>query len=251
MAEIPNFLEGTAFGVLNDILSAFHSNEGYAQPNRYEVLILPPAKLGGGNQTNIFSGLERQGDTRNISLRAQSVNLPGRNLATSNDTNIYGPEREIVEGVTFADEISIDFQASSSLNERVFFENWQRQAFNEQTFNIGYYRDYTGFMEVYLLDQQDRRRYGLRMEEVFPKTITASNLNYQPATEILKTNVQFTFRKWTNLDENQTGRDVFGRIFNTVIRSVERNISRNIFLTLRQMSVKQYVGFYCYRQDVV
>ena len=80
---IPNFLEAGAFGILNDILSGFHDNNGYAQPNRYEVLILPPAKLGGGNQTNIFSGLERQGDTRSISLRAQSVNLPGRNLATS------------------------------------------------------------------------------------------------------------------------------------------------------------------------
>ncbi len=225
---VAQFLEGTAFGVLNDVLSAFHSNEGYALPNRYEVLILPPAKIGGGNQENIFANKERGGNIQNISLRAESVVLPGRTLTTSTDSNIYGPDREIVEGVTFADEISIDFQASSSLNERVFFENWQRQAFNEQTFNIGYYNDYIGSMEIYLLDQQDRRRYGLRMEEVFPKTITASNLNYQPATEILKTNVQFTFRKWTNLDENQTGRDVFGRIFNTVIRSVERNISRNV-----------------------
>jgi len=225
---VAQFLEGTAFGVLNDVLSAFHSNEGYALPNRYEVLILPPAKIGGGNQENIFANKERGGNIQNISLRAESVVLPGRTLTTSTDSNIYGPDREIVEGVTFADEISIDFQASSSLNERVFFENWQRQAFNEQTFNIGYYNDYIGSMEIYLLDQQDRRRYGLRMEEVFPKTITASNLNYQPASEILKTNVQFTFRKWTNLDENQTGRDVFGRIFNTVIRSVERNISRNV-----------------------
>jgi len=225
---VAQFLEGTAFGVLNDVLSAFRSNEGYALPSRYEVLIIPPAKIGGGNQENIFANKERGGNTQNISLRAESVILPGRTLTTSTDSNIYGPDREIVEGVTFADEISVDFQASSGLDERVFFENWQRQAFNEQTFNIGYYRDYIGFMEVYLLDQQDRRRYGLRMEEVFPKTITASNLNYQAAAEILKTNVQFTFRKWTNLDTNQTGNNVSNRIFNTVIRSVERNISRNL-----------------------
>tara|TARA_Y100000389_G_scaffold17141_1_gene15007 strand:+ start:351 stop:1058 length:708 start_codon:yes stop_codon:yes gene_type:complete len=232
---VAQFLEGTAFGVLNDVLSAFRSNEGYALPSRYEVLIIPPAKIGGGNQENIFANKERGGNTQNISLRAESVILPGRTLTTSTDSNIYGPDREIVEGVTFADEISVDFQASSGLDERVFFENWQRQAFNEQTFNIGYYRDYIGFMEVYLLDQQDRRRYGLRMEEVFPKTITASNLNYQAATEILKTNVQFTFRKWTNLDTNQTGNNVSNRIFNTVIRSVERNISRNLPRTLNRL----------------
>ena len=225
---IAQFLEGTAFGVLNDVLSAFRSNEGYALPSRYEIVINAPAKIGGGNQENIFLNKERGSDSRTISLRAESVILPGRTLTTSTDSNIYGPDREIVEGVTFADEISIDFQASSGLNERVFFENWQRQAFDEKTFNIGYYRNYIGSMEVYLLDQQDRRRYGLRMEEVFPKTITASNLNYQAAAEILKTNVQFTFRKWTNLDANQTSTDVTGRIFNTVIRGVERNISRNV-----------------------
>ena len=187
---------------------------------------------GDGNLRNWWTKEDRDNfDKRTAQLANQYSQyevLPGRTLTTSTDSNIYGPDREIVEGVTFADEISIDFQASSGLNERVFFENWQRQAFNEQTFNIGYYRNYIGSMEVYLLDQQDRRRYGLRMEEVFPKTITASNLNYQAATEILKTNVQFTFRKWTNLDANQTGTDVTGRIFNTVIRGVERNISRNV-----------------------
>ena len=159
---IAQFLEGTAFGVLNDVLSAFRSNEGYALPSRYEIVINAPAKIGGGNQENIFLNKERGSDSRTISLRAESVILPGRTLTTSTDSNIYGPDREIVEGVTFADEISIDFQASSGLNERVFFENWQRQAFNEQTFNIGYYRNYIGSMEVYLLDQQDRRRYRCR-----------------------------------------------------------------------------------------
>ena len=39
---IARFLEGTAFGVLNDILSTFHSEDGYAVPNRFEVLITRP-----------------------------------------------------------------------------------------------------------------------------------------------------------------------------------------------------------------
>ena len=42
MADIAKFLEGGAFGVLNDILSTFHSEDGYAEPNRFECLILPP-----------------------------------------------------------------------------------------------------------------------------------------------------------------------------------------------------------------
>jgi len=225
---VASFLEGTAFGVLNDILSGFRSNEGYALPNRYEVIIQPPAKLGGGGQENIFNNSERGANVRDISMRVESVVLPGRTLTTSTESNVYGPNREIVEGVTYADDISIDFQASSGLDERVFFENWQKQAFNEKTWNIGYYRDYVGSMEIYLLDRQDVRRYGLKMWEVFPKTIAATTLTAAEATEIIKTNVSFTFRYWTNIDQNQQGPDIMGRIFETVINSAERNISRNI-----------------------
>ena len=39
MAVLPRFLEGAAFGVLNDILSGFRTNEGFARPNHYEVII--------------------------------------------------------------------------------------------------------------------------------------------------------------------------------------------------------------------
>jgi hypothetical protein len=229
MAEIPKFLEGGAFGVINDILAGFHDDNGYAQPNRYEVLILPPAKLGGGNQTNIFSGMERQSDTRSISLRAQTVNLPGRNLATSNDTNIYGPQREVVEGVTYAEDIAIDFQSSSQLSERVFFENWQRQAFNEKTWNVGYYNDYVGEIQIFVLDKQDKRRYGLKLWEVFPKTIGGNQLSYGDNDTLMLTNVSFSFRYWTSLDQNQNPDiNIFDRITETVISTAERNISRNI-----------------------
>ena len=225
---VASFLEGTAFGVINDILSGFRSNEGYALPNRYEVIIQPPAKLGGGGQENIFNNSERGANVRDISMRVESVVLPGRTLTTAQEANVYGPDREIVEGVTYADEIAIDFQASSGLDERVFFENWQKQAFNEKTWNIGYYKDYIGSMQIYLLDRQDVRRYGLKLWEVFPKTITANTLTAAEATEIIKTNVSFSFRYWTNLDQNQQGPDIMGRIFETVVNSAERNISRNI-----------------------
>jgi hypothetical protein len=229
MAGIPKFLEGAAFGILNDILAGYRDDNGYAQPNKYEVMIFPPAKRGGGNNTNMFSGMERQTDLRKLSLRAQSVNLPGRNLSTSNDTNIYGPEREIVEGVTYAEEISIDFQASSELTERVFFENWQRQAFNETTWNIGYYNDYVGSMEIYILDKQNKKRYGIKLHDVFPKTIGANSLAYDANDTLMLTSISFSFRYWTSLDQNQNpGTNIFDRVLETAVNTAERNITRNI-----------------------
>jgi len=232
MAEIPNFLEAGAFGILNDILAGYRDDNGYAQPNRFEVLIFPPSKLGGGTNLDVFAGLERRGgknDLEKISLRAQDINLPGRNLATSQDTNIYGPSREVVEGVTYAEEISVQFQASSQLSERVFFENWQRSAFNEKTWNIGYYNDYIGSMEIYVLDRKDKRRYGIKLWEVFPKTIGANALSYGDNDTIMLTPVNFSFRYWTSLDQTNNPKiNIFGRVLETTLNVAERNISRNI-----------------------
>ena len=63
---------------------------------------------------------------------------------------------------------------------------------------------------------------------MFPKTITATDLTAAEATEIIKTNVSFSFRYWINIDQNQQAPDIMGRIFETVVNSAERNISRNI-----------------------
>ena len=229
MAGLPNFIEGAAFGVLNAVLAGFRDNNGFAQPNRYEIIIIPPAKIGGGGNENIFNNQERQSDLRKISLRASTVTLPGRNLSTAQESNVYGPDREIVEGVTYADDISMSFQASSGLDERVYFENWQRQAFNEKTWNIGYYKDYTGEIEIYVLDKQDQKRYGIKLWEVFPKTIGATELSYGAMDEIILLPVSFTFRYWTSLDQNQNPQISLGdRIFNTVVNAAEREITRNI-----------------------
>ena len=242
--EIPNFLEGGAYGLLNDVLSMFQGNDGYAQPNRYEVIILPPSggklNIGGGNNQNIFASLMQtqssSNDLRQLSLRAGNVTLPGRNLATSEEGNIYGPNREIVEGVTYADDISISFQASNDLKERVFFENWQKLAFNETSWNMGYYWDYVGTIEIYMLDRQDQKRYGIKLWEAFPKTIGANELAYDSNDQLMLTPISFTFRYWTSLDQNQNpGGNIFDKMTETVVNVAERNLTRNIPRVLNRL----------------
>lgn len=242
MAILPNFLEGTAIGVLNDVLSAFHSNEGYASPNRYEVNLFPPStgKLGVASSimntaASVIGQSPQGGDARGIGLRCESVTLPGINLATATDSNIYGPTRDIVEGVTYAEEVAMSFSASSDLEERVFFENWQRAAFDPQTWNVGYYKDYTGFVDIYLLDKQDQRRYGLKLWDVFPKSINGSELSYGSNNENLKITVNMSFRYWTPLDQNQEGPNIMNNIIDTVANGVSRQILSNIPKVLRRL----------------
>ena len=54
-------LEGTAYGVINEVLSGFRSDSGYAKPSRYEVTLNPPSGGRGkssGLNTNLISAQE-------------------------------------------------------------------------------------------------------------------------------------------------------------------------------------------------
>ena len=211
---LARFIEGTAFGVLNDVLSMFHSEDGYATPNRFEVLITRPGSSASEN--------------RQVSMRCESVNLPGRNLNSATDSNIYGPTREIVNGVTYAEDITMTFQAGSGLEERVFFEEWQALAFDERSWNVSYYNDYISTVDVYVLDRQDNRRFGLKLHEAFPKTIAGTDLSQSANNELVKISVTFSFRYWTTLDIDRQRPSLTDKIFDTITTGVERQISSNL-----------------------
>ncbi len=182
-----NAASGPAFGLLNEVLSEFRSRDGIARPARYEVVIGSPPRLATDNR-----------GARNVSLKCESISFPGRNIDTTTDTNIYGPTREIASGFSFGD-ITATFQCGSDMNEKIFFENWQEASFNINSWAMRFYKEYVGEIRIFLLDEQDQRRYGVKLWECFPKTIAEQSLNYATINEQLKLSVTFSYRYWTDL----------------------------------------------------
>ena len=224
-------LEGSAYGVLNEILAEFRSDDGYALPSRYEVVILPPQGTRGqpkGALNNVFSKVMEEntgeGTTRKVGLQCESISFPGRNLDTTDDSNIYGPIRDIVNGYSYADITGV-FRCSSDMREKTFFETWQRLAYNPQTWSMGYYDGYVGGLEIHQLDQKDKRRYGVQLIECFPKTIAAQSLTATTASDVQKLSVTFSYRYWKNLtDEADLPKPLLDRIEEVVVNSAERQI---------------------------
>ena len=208
-----SFPEPTAANNLATAVATLHAENGYAVPNRFEVIILAP--------------LPNYAKQRDVSLRCESVLLPGRNLNTLTDGNPYGPTREVVDGVTYAEDIAMTFQASSGLDERVFFEEWQELAFNKQTWNVGYYNDYVSTVEIYMLNRQDERRYGIKLIEAFPKTIAGTDLTQATSSEIIRTSVTFSFRYWETLDIQRQPPNPTDKTYDIAVNTVERNITAN------------------------
>ena len=190
MAVNPLFSEETAFGVLNNFLSEYHDKNGYALPSRYEVLVYPPPMH------------PNPSAARNVSIRVEAIDMPGRALNTSLDTNMYGIAPQIVDGITFGGTINLTIQTSADLEERLFFESWQELAWNKLTWNVGYYEDYIGSIDIYILDINNNRRYGVNVFECFPKEVVPAPLSYNQATEIIKTSVTMQYKYWETLDSN-------------------------------------------------
>ena len=232
-----DFIEGPAFAVLNEFLGLFRSDDGIARPNRYEIILYAPSTnvtAGKSSLSDVYSQIltEKKGEgiDRRTSLRCQSISFPGRNLDTTPDTNIYGPTRDIVTGFSYG-EINGTFLCSSDLREKEFFELWQSQAFSPETWSLKYYDEYVGGMDIYQLDEKDVRRYGVKLFEVFPKTISAQGLSYGTNNTATTVDVGFSFRHWKNLKNDPSigqGRDITDKLYEIAINTVERKIQSQI-----------------------
>ena len=121
--SLGNAVQGFAFGVLNELIGLIRNSNGISKPSRYEVILIPPAggRATTGISANPFASIMQQntgdGTAREVSLKVESISMPGRNIDTAPDTNIYGPTREIAQGFSFAD-IDATIQLSSDLKER-------------------------------------------------------------------------------------------------------------------------------------
>jgi len=237
-----NVLGGAVFGGLNAFLQHNASRDGYAKPNRYEVVILLPSGVTQGSQqdagssamsSNVLSQLH--GETaRRISFRCDTITIPGRNLRTSGNENIYGPSHEVVQGLTFA-PVSASFYCGSDLAERYFFEEWQKITYNPDTYNINYYKEYVGSVEIYQLNEQDERTYGCKLMEVFPKTVDALAYGHANGNQIHKVTVEFAYRYWKNIATEPEKASLDSTLQDILKNSVLRQVQTRLPNVLRRL----------------
>ena len=228
-----SLLDGFAYGVINEILATFRTQDGgYAKPSRYEVIIAPPARYsqqtGAGNNKN-------KDVIRKTSLEMAAVAFPGVQLQAEEDTNIYGPARKIVRGQTFA-EIVTQIRCSQDMKEKNFIDDWMRLAAPRTDFSIGYYADYVGTLQIFQLDNEDKRRYGVELVECYPINMAEQSLDYATQNTIQFLNVTWAYRYWKNLtDEAELPKPLLERIGDVFVNTVERQIRSRLPAVLRKL----------------
>ena len=160
-------------------------------------------------------------DAPDLLVRAQTVFMPGTNFSTVEDTNIYGPNRNIVSGITFANSVGITFLLEEEFKLKQTFDAWQRAAYDEHTWNLNYYDEYKGSIEIYSMTNKgpngvsnqdgnipngdvnntgtDVPGYGLKCWEAYPITIGQVDFDAAASTAFGTINIDFGFRYTTDI----------------------------------------------------
>ena len=162
-------------------------SSGFARTNKYEVRINPPATISNADMI------------RQLVMRCENVTMPGVNLTTASDSNIYGPSRDIVEGVNYAETIDLTFILDKNLEIRKYFQSWQHLTYNPLSWNLNYYNEYIGTIDVFMLNENLEPTYGIRLWEAYPKTISAITLTNTADNEIARMTTTIKYRYWSDL----------------------------------------------------
>jgi len=172
--------------------------KGIVLPNKYTVQCRWPRLMNG-----VGAGIMRD-LTEDLLFRVSEVNLAGRTITSFPEPNIYGPIREVPEGVSYAEEITIQFLETKTMECREIFAAWQETIFdNTGSWNLQYYNDYIGELDIVVLGQHSYGwypSYGIRCFEVYPKTLGPIQLSSARTTDPIKTQVSFAFRYWKTFD---------------------------------------------------
>ena len=166
-------------------IQAFQSTfqVGVARPNLFTVEF--PKTPGGLNYNN-----------DEMSLRVQSVTLPGKNITTTPNDNAYGPSYEMANGISYAEDIQVTYILDQDHRAREFFNSWQDVIVNPSSYDLNYYDDYIGTMSIYQLDQNEQIASHVMLHEVYPKSVGPIEYSMGDGNSFLTVTVNMAFRRW-------------------------------------------------------
>lgn len=161
---------------------------GAAYANRYEVDIPFP---------RVFNDPRFQKDTiqRKITVRCDSVSVPGRSLSTT-PFRFYGPARNMPYEQIYSGEMNLSVILSEDLREREFFESWMNLVSNPIDYKFSFYDEYRTDINISILNRTDYNTYSIFVLEAYPKAISDIQVGYDKDNEVLRQEVTLCFRKY-------------------------------------------------------
>jgi hypothetical protein len=156
--------------------------QGISRTNRYKVEFRTPSNVNSDSLQKIL-------------LFCDQAQLPGVSYA-SNPVRTFGELRESPYDRLF-ETCTLSFYVDTNMKVKRLFDSWINSIQNPVSRNFNYYADYTTDIKIEVQDIKDMTRYQLNLQECYPKSIGAIQLDYA-SKEIMKLNVVMQYRNWTS-----------------------------------------------------
>ena len=224
LPEKRNVIPSTKHFLTTDFRDQLGDNQFYSNLNENQDLDQAIQAFIGGKKGNHYglckpsgfrvrfelpnmSTLASNSKTNLIDFYAKSVTVPGKNIE-STPNRIYGPEREMPDGVSYAGDIDINFILTNDFFLYRWILQWMNSIVGETTANLNYYNNYVSRMFI-----MPTVNYGNAysesplvyvVEDVWPKTITGYGLDQSLTNTTIEYSASFSFRKWHYIYYNRT-----------------------------------------------
>ena len=163
------------------------ASSGLASPNKFEVVF-----------TRIPIAVEGVDATTQLSLMCDQCSLAGRDVQAQLDLQ-YGIRRQVVYNAPSYTPLSLSFICTDNMDEKRILDKWNNKCVSTTgNFHVAYYDDYVGHLDVYVLDRSGKHRtYHMHYHEVYPKTVTAVELNHGTTNASLRVTAEMQYAFWT------------------------------------------------------
>ena len=176
------------FSVAN--FSSRIAKQGLASPNKFEVIF-----------SRIPIDVKGVDVTTQLSLMCDQVSLAGRDVQAVLDLQ-YGIRRQVVYNAPAYTPLSLSFICTDNMNEKRILDVWNNKCVDTTgNFHVAYYNDYIGHLDVYVLDRSGKKRtYHMHYHEVYPKTVTAVELNHGTTNAAMRVTAEMQYAYWSTSD---------------------------------------------------
>ena len=165
--------------------------KSFARPNLFKVTVYPPS-----------SGFASKYYDQKFNIGCHTASIPGRSVLTY-DKNESG--RAIAYDKA-SEDVSFGFYVNEDMKIIQFFQDWMRlmSGVYPSGGHVGYYDDYKSTIDIKTLarggqsvDGDNKVTMTTILHDAYPKGLSATPLSYEANDEVMKIDVTFTYRYYT------------------------------------------------------
>jgi len=192
-------------GSINQFKSSFSTD--LARPSKFDVTIPIPLALA----SYITTG-------RNLSMRCESVDMPGRTFDTVNRKMGSAPVEKIPTQTIYG-ESTFTFIVSDNMNEKIFFDAWMELINPTTDFNFQYKANYAVDVSINQYDVTNNLTYSAVLKDAYPMMVNQMDMEWG-SDGYHKLAVQFTYRQWNNNSVSALGQSIKNAALNGLLNTI-------------------------------